>query len=285
MLQPTGPLSFYEDLCLIEMPIDDGLSNTPKKTVTSAVTDPSQTAKAAREENRSLQKISRHSRSNVNLSFIRLSVRCPPPTHLSNRSGTLIFDFRDTNFALHTEPPTPTVSFAHRGSSPEPEPNSSQGMVLFDITFDRIILAYSLVGTTTAASILSVGPLEEDNHTQFMDSEAPPLKPRICIMRPRLGTSKTAPGLALGIDLPSVQGSLDKTYFDALQYWADDVSQLLERMSGHEADTEPNDSRNPSMIGSRFLAKSRNSSALGSNRNESSGTVIKVSITESKSLK
>lgn len=284
ILQPTGPLAFYEDLCLIEKPIDDVTSISPHKISDKAVTDPSQTTKAGREENRSPKKLSRHSRSNVNFSFIRLSVRCPPPTHISNRSGTLIFDFRDTNLAMHARITTPTTRFAQRGSSPQPDSDASQGTVLFDIIFNRIILAYSLVGTTTAASILSIGPLAEDHHTQFMDTEAPPLKPRICIMKPKLGISKMAPGLALSIDLPCVQSSLDKVYFDALQYWADDVSQLLERISVCEAETELNDSRNPSMIGSRFLAKSRNSSALGGSPNDGAEIVIKVSITESKSL-
>jgi autophagy-related protein 2 len=64
---------------------------------------------------------------------------------------------------------------------------------------------------------------------------------------------------------------MSKSLLDGLQLWADDVSQLMERTFGSicDTDTERAESRNPSLIGSRFFAKSRR---YGSKSSEASST-------------
>ena len=126
-----------------------------------------------------------------------------------------------------------------------------------------------------------------DLHDQTPSSIAPqsfPLQPRVSIIKP---TSKVVPIRAFGVDIPSVHIDIFKPTFDALQYWADDVTQLLGDLSSKSndgIDTEVGDSRDTSLIGSRFFTKSRSGSgsALSTSRNDASAEiVVKLTVTES----
>ncbi|TFY83716.1 hypothetical protein EWM64_g299 [Hericium alpestre] len=73
------------------------------------------------------------------------------------------------------------------------------------------------------------------------------------------------------VDIPFVQVSLTKSTFDGLQFWADDVSQLVERLLAPINDeTEGTSSQSPSLIGSKYFAKG---SRTGSKDNSMSGTI------------
>jgi hypothetical protein len=109
------------------------------------------------------------------------------------------------------------------------------------------------------------------------------LVPRLSVAR-----SKTASSVLI-IEFPLVTVDLSKSALDGLQYWADDLAQLLERKSS----TSPVDEEDAmtergadSMIGSRFFTQSRGSSSARSfdelgRENEGKGDmVIKVAITE-----
>jgi autophagy-related protein 2 len=89
------------------------------------------------------------------------------------------------------------------------------------------------------------------------------------------------------VDLPSAHVSLSKAVLDDLQYWADDVSQFLERQNGKTSvDTKKVDSRDTSLIGSRYFAMSKRSesdgaSTIAGRRGSSSPeTVVKVLVSE-----
>jgi autophagy-related protein 2 len=163
----------------------------------------------------------------------------------------------------------------------------------------RIVVSCSLITESKARTILSVGPLtfaEESSrfsptaNDNLSPSSVPlqPLCPRLIVNQLILPPSASARStLALNIDIPSVCVDLTKPTLDALQYWVDDVGQLMERIAGKDTDTEAGDSRDTSLIGSRFFAKSLRSKSSGSGNgfNAGRGTdgseiVIQVLISE-----
>jgi autophagy-related protein 2 len=85
---------------------------------------------------------------------------------------------------------------------------------------------------------------------------------------------------------------LCKPVVDSVQFWIDDIAQLFERISNaaaRDTDTESGDSRDISLIGSRFFAKSSRSKSSGgssqntltqSRPNTNSEVVIKLVIAE-----
>jgi len=160
------------------------------------------------------------------------------------------------------------------------KPDISDEAVLFRLEFCRAILASAASGKTVASSFASLGSLvEEIDSPNFRPS---PLVPHICIMRPPSGT----PAVAISVDIPAVHVDVQKSGVDELEYWADDVGQLLERLGDANDRGETGDSRDTSLIGSRFFVRSRGGSGLDSGMtgsgNDNAESVLKLSITESK---
>lgn len=161
----------------------------------------------------------------------------------------------------------------------------------------RIVVSCSLVTETKAKAVLSLGSLtlgEESSrfgtgaNIKFPDSTVPeqPLCPRLTINQSEL--PPLASSLALNIDLPSVCVDVSKPTIDAIQYWIDDVGQLIEQTASKDTDTEPGDSEDASLIGSRFFSKSLRSKSSGSGSGFKAGPhvpagsefVVKVLISE-----
>ncbi|KAJ7905574.1 hypothetical protein B0H14DRAFT_2660774 [Mycena olivaceomarginata] len=218
----------------------------------------------------------------IKTEMIRAQVRCPPPPGRSARSGALVLDIHDvevstgpaerknTRFAPHdTVPLTSTV----------------EAETLLSVGCKRIVAACSFVEESKATALLSVGSLASGNTE---DAELPLLLPRITLSKSTPSRS-SASTTALVVQIPSVHAHVSKPLLDGLQYLADDVAQLLERVTGSQngSDPEKADSLDSSLIGSRFFAKSRSgstSSGLTAGRNtgnaSKSESVIKVEITE-----
>ena len=86
--------------------------------------------------------------------------------------------------------------------------------------------------------------------------------------------------------------SFSKPLFDDLQFWVDDVSQLLERILVPSSDTaRENSSRNPSLVGSRFFSSSKQGSvntavddALPDHNKSFTENIVKVTISEGKNF-
>jgi autophagy-related protein 2 len=94
--------------------------------------------------------------------------------------------------------------------------------------------------------------------------------------------------MSLIVQIPSVHMHISKPLLDGLQYLADDISQLIERSFGSEDGSEK-ESRDSSLIGSRFFAKSRSGSGTISGistgrASAKSESVVKIEITEGKSV-
>ena len=215
-------------------------------------------------------------------------MRCPPPPNHSSRSGTLIIALNDISLSAGFKRTKPSARFAATDSFAG-HSDISDDAILFNAEFGRAVIACSSIGAQVAVSFVSLGPLahDVDFQDQTPNSIVPqpfPLQPRVSVIKP---TSKVVPIRSFGIDVPSVHIDISKPTFDALQYWADDVTQLLGDMSNKAndgTDTEVGDSRDTSLIGSRFFAKSRSGSgsALSSSRNDASAEiVVKLTVTES----
>lgn len=110
----------------------------------------------------------------------------------------------------------------------------------------------------------------------------------ICINKATSKSRQQKPGtLVITADIPSVHVNLDKSLVDGLQYWVDDVSQLVERTFGDKAKDSASErgiSRNSSLLGSHFFAQSSGGSeAEFSPRpagEAASETVVKLSVSE-----
>jgi autophagy-related protein 2 len=92
------------------------------------------------------------------------------------------------------------------------------------------------------------------------------------------------------VDIPSAHVVLPKFVLDDLQYWADDATQFMESVFGKApAEAERVDSRDTSIIGSRYFAMSKRSDSDGASTVDgrrgslSNETVVKISISEGES--
>lgn len=231
----------------------------------------------------------RTSTTTVQCPMVRISMRCPSPPNYDKRSGILIIALNDISLSAGFKRTKPSARFAATDSFAG-NSDISDDTILFNAEFGKAVIACSSVGTQVAVTFASLGPLAHD--MDFQDQtpssialQPSPLQPRLSIMKP---TSNVVPIRAFSVDIPSVHVDISKPTFDALQYWADDVTQFLEDMSSKtndEKDTEVGDSRDTSLIGSRFFAKSRSGSALSASRNDASAeTVLKLTVTESNLL-
>lgn len=146
------------------------------------------------------------------------------------------------------------------------------------VYFRRAVLASSLVGADSATAFASIGSLIDNTEEGCHNLD--PLRPCVQLIQPNATSLKTNPVMALSITIPSIHVDLAKSHFDGVQYFADDVAQFIERMSGDIIIGEPEkDSRDASLIGSLFFAKSR-AESLNNSVVESAESVIKVAITE-----
>ena len=221
--------------------------------------------------------------------MVRISIRCPPPPNHDNRSGALIIAFNDINVSAGFKRPKTSARFAatkfFAGNS-----DISDDTILCNAEFGKAVIACSSVGTQVATTFVSLGHLAHDMNFQdptpsSITLQPSPLQPRISIIKP---TSKGVFIRPFSVDIPSVHIDISKPMFDALQYWTDDATQLLGDMSSKAndgMDAEVGDSRDTSLIGSRFFAKSRSGSALSASRNDANAeTVVKLTVTESNLL-
>jgi autophagy-related protein 2 len=177
-----------------------------------------------------------------------------------------------------------SLRFLEGDASPAWNPGVSDGDILFELEFSRAILAFAAGGMTVASSFASIGSLVEEPDSPIF--RPTPLKPRVCMMKPPSGESRATPALSINIDIPAVHFDIQKSGVDELQYWADDIGQLLERLAGGSEKGEAGGSRDTSLIGSCFFVRSRAGSGFDSgmtnNADDNAESVLKVFITESK---
>ncbi|CAA7271644.1 unnamed protein product [Cyclocybe aegerita] len=310
MLQPGGPLSFLEELMHLEPYFSDKDSVVSDVTVDEYSSSSRKGKRPIREEEyddspfgdpssfdtptklpegqcKTEEQEDHSSRIIVKSPIVRLYMSCPPPSQYDRRSGIIVVGLHDINVDLGPPlaPTNPPVRFSTEEPSQVPDIDISDESVVLKVGFRRAVVGCSMVGSTMAKIFASVGPLVDEDfaekHTSF-DQSPPPLRPCIRVINPP-ARGPNAPSITvLSVDIPSMHVDISKAQFDALQYWVDDVTQLLDRLSGKVSEeTEPVDSRDTSLIGSRFFAKSRSGSGLSNSTKEGAESVVKLAVTES----
>ncbi|KAJ7109447.1 hypothetical protein C8R44DRAFT_937041 [Mycena epipterygia] len=216
----------------------------------------------------------------IKCQMLRVQIRCPPPPGRAVRSGALVLDIHDVHVSTGPVERKNTTRFASGDAVP------LDADTILSVGCRRIVVACSSVGESKASAILSVGPLASESAG---DSQLPLLLPRITLSKSipsQDSTGRHSITVALIVQVPSVHIQISKPLLDSLQYFADDTAQLIERVFGSDnGDIHKAESRDTSLIGSRFFAKSRSGSGsgsgLGATRSKpTSESVIKVEITE-----
>ena len=238
--------------------------------------------------------------------MIRVQIRCPSPPSLLQRSGAAILDIHALTLTsrsplgvgdMYPGIGTKTES-THQGSSPRDNH-------LLTAEWRALLLACSSARAETARGFCSVGPLLPDadtevpasrDHIRFQGDAFPTRQFSFVKLSQNLpspsGQNTRRSALVTEIDIPSIVLNISKPLFDGLQFWVDDVSQLLERTIATSNDAaQENMSRNPSLLGSRFFSNSKHSSVEipvgeipSDNIKSSTESIVKVTISEGESL-
>jgi autophagy-related protein 2 len=170
---------------------------------------------------------------------------------------------------------------------------------VFTAEWRTLLLACSSAGAETARGFCSIGPLSSvaDNevqvptshdHARFQEDALPFVKLSQNPLVPSGRNSGRSAAVIVEIDIPSILLNLSKPIFDSLQFWIDDVSQLLERTTAaSRGASQENSSRNPSLVGSRFFSASKQGSVeitadelSTSHIRSSTKSIVKVTISE-----
>ncbi len=239
--------------------------------------------------------------------MIRVQIRCPSPPSLLQRSGAAILDIH--GLTLTSRLPLgvgdmypPGIGTKTESTHPD---SSSRDNHLLTAEWQTLLLACSSAGAETAGGFCSVGPLLPDadaevpashDHIRFQCDAS--LTRRSSFVKlsqnppsPSRQNGRRSAAVVTEIDIPSIVLNISKPLFDGLQFWADDVSQLLERQTATDDAAQENMSRNPSLLGSRFFSNSKHGSVeipvgetSSDNIKSSTESIVKVTISEGGSL-
>ncbi|KAG6845341.1 hypothetical protein H0H87_010798 [Tephrocybe sp. NHM501043] len=219
--------------------------------------------------------------TSMRFDLIRIQIRCPPPPHHPPRSGALIIDFCDIK--LCSSPVETKKSTRFADNVPQSRAKQRLSKVTFHLgaDFERICVAYCPAHGTLAKSILSIGSLASCSDDAY-ESVVSYLLPRMTVVKSTPANIERSEVVAVNMDIPSVVADMSKTVLDGLQFWADDVAQYMDRSFAVDEElTEKADSRDASLIGSRYFAKSRSGSAWSTgSEGYRSEMVVKVNVSE-----
>ncbi|CAE6364266.1 unnamed protein product [Rhizoctonia solani] len=178
----------------------------------------------------------------INCSLIRVQLRTPSPPDREQRSGAIIID-------LHALKADVTSAPLH-------------------IRWRRLLAALANPGDTRATTILSVGPSRtpSPNVKPFGGSTPTQKMPDATESEVSQVIIRTGTPATLEVQLPALYVLLSKYSIDGLQYWVDDATQWAERALGER---RLDQSRDPSLIGSRFFTRN---SSIGTVETAGAGT-------------
>ncbi|GLB34893.1 putative autophagy-related protein 2 CAD motif containing protein [Lyophyllum shimeji] len=231
-------------------------------------------------------------RTSIAFDMIRVQIRCPPPARRPLRSGALVIDVHGIRLFNSPEPSKKGIRFAAAQLPDQREaPQPSNEILVFGAEIKRMNVACCPAHESVATSIFSLGSLvsrsDAQGHDDFEAAESP-LAPRITVTQSNPASVERSAVLALSFEIPSVVVDISKHILDSLQYWVDDMAQRLDKAFNGEYGGDDSDdkaeSRDTSLIGSRFFAKSRSGSgsALSTTPggSQQSETVVKLNIAE-----
>lgn len=205
--------------------------------------------------------------------MIRLSVIVPPPPGQSRRSGVMVVDLDDIEVS-DASPSTPPhqLRFEETASQPHsPQP----GKLFAQIRCRRFMVGCSAVSEPSAVAVLTVSSLIDS--AEFGEPGRAPLLPLINFFNAEVGSDGQSDAkTTINVDIPSTHVSISKEQWDSLQYWIDDLTQGLERMGS--AAKELAESRNASIIGSRYFTTSQRGSTFDSTKSIEAGVTMTVTV-------
>ncbi|KIY72189.1 hypothetical protein CYLTODRAFT_418166 [Cylindrobasidium torrendii FP15055 ss-10] len=179
----------------------------------------------------------------VHCPMLRAQVRTPPLPDVAARSGPLIIDVHDFVFTNHPPSKKPAARFTDY---------PAQADIVASIQLSRLVFAAAGPSESKALGVASLGSL---TGLAGGSEESGAIVPTVSFV-------KTSPvKTSLRISVPSLYVNIQKATYDYIQYAIDDASQLVEVTFGGEGAGGPSkekvDSREASIIGSRFFVQSR----------------------------
>ncbi|KAI0928435.1 hypothetical protein AcW1_005680 [Taiwanofungus camphoratus] len=231
----------------------------------------------------------------VKLPMVRLQVRDQSPSSLVPRSSAVVLDVHDLQLSLggslgQDRQPATRFSAADTPDNGNPYIIDNIGerrdTPFFSADCRQVVIAYASPGAGKAISFLSLGPVSTDQITrddiQFgagtsldLGETAAPARPHIRLIRPASFSMST---LAVTVNIPSIYVEISKVTLDGLQLWADHLTQTVDSAFNQsvswEYETEQLPSKNASLIGSRFFAKTRRTGSQASGTESGTGSVI-----------
>ncbi|KAF9246321.1 hypothetical protein BU15DRAFT_70422 [Melanogaster broomeanus] len=240
----------------------------------------------------------------LSCSMMRVEARCPS-SHGPLRSGCLLLDLCSLTISNNPTPSKPSLRFSETMKPTPSQARDSVSNAILSAQLQEILIGYSSVGENLAHAFLMLGslPVNEGspNASALLSTEPVSDTLPLSLVLGRSILAKAAQSThssrsSLIVNVPLVNVVLDKVIFDGLQYWADDMAQLIERsLAPQDIATDALPSRNSSLIGSRFFARSRRSGTRSTDestietspsqvKSSSGETVIKLSVTEGKSF-
>jgi autophagy-related protein 2 len=236
------------------------------------------------------------SSTKIILPMLRVQIRCPPPLEKAPRSGALVVDLHHVEATFSTsgsgDRRTRQARFS-AGPDPEDRERARESGETDDVVglgLSRVTVSYSPYTQRQALGIVSIGPgpmNSAQEATLQMPVEHEPAsskEPLRITVKQTKARAKLQSRMVVAVQLPSVSAVLSKPLIDGLQFFADDVSQLASRLTGQ---TQPTESREQSMIGSRFFARhgSRSTSVSEIHASASAGsirseTVVKLELSQ-----
>ncbi|KAL4067949.1 hypothetical protein V8B97DRAFT_1939546 [Scleroderma yunnanense] len=234
----------------------------------------------------------------LSCSVIRVEVRCIPPPGRLPRSGSLLINIYDLlAFNDPTLKKPPLRFFEGPRTAPQIAIDHGPRVGICVVQLSGVLIAYAPAAEAQAQTLCVLGCMPDtDASTLFAtETNSSPLPVRLTLGKMSLSNQHrrtSSNRFSLTMDVPLINLVIEKRSFDGLQYWTDDVAQLLERsMSGTNNVTEALPSRNPSLIGSRFFMRPSNSGSRSSEGStldspvhkpqvDNSETAVKVNVTE-----
>ncbi|KZT70159.1 hypothetical protein DAEQUDRAFT_226544 [Daedalea quercina L-15889] len=250
----------------------------------------------------------------VKFPVIRIQIRGTPLS--SPRSGALILDVHDLHMSpskhVNRERPpqarfAPVEDLYFSGSATGERTAPETDNTLLYAEWHRVVVAYGPISSSRATAIVSLDPSHRRSEgagesvrfggTMSPDASIvetasrPYLQVRRSSTTSSLEPSTAVSSLVIATDIPTIHIELSKPILDGLQFWVDDLARLMDATFGGpvapDTGTEPADSRDSSLIGSRYFAKSRSGSSqaesgsFASRPPESSNeTALKITVGE-----
>lgn len=145
-------------------------------------------------------------------------------------------DFHRLKFISEDRPDARTARFTTPSVQLHPDSPSSDPLVR--VQCSKILFGFCPIRETLASVIATITSLHDFHEQEAMDNDSPariPLVPRMSILK-EVPPNDTALVTMFDVNIPLIYVNLSKEALDGLLVWADDATQLMERMANSQDD-------------------------------------------------